>query len=171
MLSGKSGSGKDTFYEISKRIFSEKIFIQRYSFADEVKKIALAIGWNGVKDNKGIDLLQKISWAAREYDDKIWLRKIDKVISELKDNPTDTFLIITDCRYENQIEYVRNIHQETYTVRIQRDTKNDLSDNQKNHPIEISLDNYDKFDFHINNTTLKSFHKQVEQIINKLIKI
>jgi len=168
MLSGKSGCGKDTFFELSKESFSS-LNIIRYSFADEVKDIALKIGWNGVKDIKGIDFLQKISFAAREYDDKIWLRKIDKTISILNETVSKSILIITDCRYENQIDYVKSMHNSTYTVRIERKTTNTLTNLQKQHPVEKSLDYYKKFDYYIENDTLEYFKKQIIDLINKII--
>ena len=156
MLSGKSGCGKDTFFELSKESFSS-LNIIRYSFADEVKDI------------KGIDFLQKISFAAREYDDKIWLRKIDKTISILNETVSKSILIITDCRYENQIDYVKSMHNSTYTVRIERKTTNTLTNLQKQHPVEKSLDYYKKFDYYIENDTLEYFKKQIIDLINKII--
>jgi hypothetical protein len=168
MLSVKSGSGKDTFFELVKAHHTEKINVQRYSFADEVKKIALSIGWDGIKDSRGIELLQKISYAAREYDNEIWLRKINNTIQILKLRPFSSILIITDCRYENQIDYVKNLHKETYTVRIKRDSISNLTPQQKAHPIETSLDYYSKFDYHIINSSLESYKKQFLTLISSI---
>lgn len=167
MLSGKSGCGKDTFFELSKNLFPS-LNIIRFSFADQVKEIALEIGWDGVKDAKGIDFLQKISFAAREYDDQIWLKKIDKILLPLKESTNVAILIVTDCRYENQIDYVKKIDNSTIAIRIERKTDNNLTILQKQHPTEISLDNYEKFDYFIENDTIDNFKNQIINLINKI---
>lgn len=65
MLCGKSGSGKDTFYkQLSELMKSWNKYntcnLVRLSVGDHVKLLATKFGWDGVKDEKGVDLLQKV---------------------------------------------------------------------------------------------------------------
>lgn len=94
LVSGKAGSGKDTVgdYLVSKYGF------RKYAFADRLKEIALLLGWNGVKDERGRRLLQELGTVGRNYDPEIWIHFVfDKISKERSER-----VVITDCRYVNE---------------------------------------------------------------------
>lgn len=153
ILSGKAESGKDTFYEIAKREF-KTLYIDRYSIGDEVKEIAKIIGWDGVKDTRGISFLQGLSECAMAYDQQIWTKKcVSKICqSEHYQSNDISFVIITDCRFRHQLDYIINIFNNVRTVRINRPGHtSSLTQNQTSHISETDLDSYSKWHFTINN--------------------
>ena len=65
LISGKAESGKNTVADFianyyMKSYIDKNNFIRGVAFADEVKSIAYNLGWDGVKDSKGRELLQQI---------------------------------------------------------------------------------------------------------------
>ena len=178
LISGKARSGKDTFYKIASEFISGnyKIKCFRFAFADEVKKIAKELGWNGEKDEKGRSGLIMIGDGARRYfDENIWIKKLIKNIryGHLVEN--DSIIFITDCRYLNEIESLKLYYglddHKVYTVRINRNNyDNGLTPEQQKNESETELDNYDKWDFVIENDgDLKDFETKVIDVINKII--
>jgi len=98
-LVGYAGSGKD---EVAKWLKREHGF-QRVAFADPLKAVATAIGWDGRKDDIGRRLLQDLGLAAREYiDADIWL---DAGLKAIDNAPGP--VVVTDCRFNNEIDAIR----------------------------------------------------------------
>ena len=95
---GIAGSGKTT---------AATWFMQRnsqyrpFSFAAEVKAIALIMGWDGKKDEKGRQLLQDIGMAGRCYNKDIWVSKLAKRLEDAK------YLVIDDVRFQNEADAIR----------------------------------------------------------------
>ena len=115
-VSGKVGSGKDTFIEryFQTRKDLDRGYFATYTFANELKRMLINAGWDGKKDLKGRKLLQSVGNAFREYQKDYWVnfikRAIDKEMSLfVDDNGSEIFnvdviyLIMTDCRYKNEI--------------------------------------------------------------------
>lgn len=96
-LVGYAGVGKDTVGSI----LVEDHGYQRVAFADALKDIARAIGWNGQKDAAGRGLLQALGMACREHlYSGVW---IDRAFRDVDfDKPT----VITDVRLHNEIAAV-----------------------------------------------------------------
>jgi hypothetical protein len=111
---GPIGSGKNTAAGLATDLlykFGRKSpqatcpLVVEGAFANEVKKIATEqFGWDGVKDAKGRRLLQVIGTeAGREYNPDIW---VDKLIRNLWRMDDDAIVIITDCRFPNEVDFV-----------------------------------------------------------------
>ena len=115
-VSGKVGSGKDTFIEryFQTRKDLDRGYFATYTFANELKRMLINAGWDGKKDLKGRKLLQSVGNAFREYQKDYWVnfikRAIDKEMSLFVDdngseiyNVDVIYLVMTDCRYKNEI--------------------------------------------------------------------
>jgi hypothetical protein len=151
-ISAKAQHGKDTSALILKDKYEaegKRVLITHY--ADLLKYICKTFfNWNGEKDEEGRSLLQKVGTdivGAKEPD--FW---VNFIISILKffDNTWD-IVIIPDCRYVNEIEGMKK-HFDTVVLRVVRPNfDNGLSEAQKQHPSEVSLDDF-TFDAVIQNT-------------------
>lgn len=98
-LVGYAGSGKD---EAAKYLVEERGFT-RVAFADPLKAVASAIGWDGRKDDIGRRLLQDLGLAARQYiNADVWLNAGLETI-----DATPGSVVVTDCRFQNEIDAIR----------------------------------------------------------------
>ncbi len=110
-------------------------------------------------DGKGLEVMEERKhWTAREImqdygafyrtiDNEFWVKNLFKVIKEKE----YTNVIITDVRYINEAGYI--INNGGYVIRVERENKDTVHNEQ--HPSEIELDEYKRFDFTIvNNWTL-----------------
>lgn len=150
-ISGKAFSGKDTFCELAWELEKELEFryktpvrICRFAFADEVKRMATMLGWDGKKDAKGRDGLIWVGNGAREmFNPNIWIEKVIDNMENTRSFSGVNIFIVTDCRYPNEItslsEYATVNH--FASVRIEgKNTGKELTKEQLNSPSETSLD-------------------------------
>ena len=117
MVTGKAGSGKDTFFKLAKRYYAyTHVTICDFAFADKVKEVAYACGWNGNKDDKGRKLLQDVGALGRAYDKNVWVNCVLRDIKSLNRGVTP---IITDLRFANEYTVIRDTLKEPiYVVNI-----------------------------------------------------
>ncbi len=146
LISGKARSGKDTFAGFLPGYC-------KYAFADKLKDIAAELGWDEIKDAKGRKLLQDLGTIAREYDPNIWC---DILIDTLHYDGCPHRIAITDCRYPNEMEAMKqwadDFNYNWITVRLERpETNTDITEESKQHHSETALDDYE-FDHVIYNT-------------------
>ena len=75
-------------------------------------------------------------------------------------------IIISDCRLKKEVEDLKSAYPEDLVaINIFRpDFDNGLTPEQKAHKTEVDLDDYDKFDVKIINTTLEELEKSAEKI-------
>ena len=130
MVTGKAGSGKDTFFKLAKRYYAyTHVTIRDFAFADKVKEVAYACGWDGNKDDKGRKLLQDVGAIGRAYNKNVWINYILKDIKNLDRGITP---IITDLRFSNEYTVIRDTLKEPiYVVKIvgrQSDLGNNAND-------------------------------------------
>ena len=107
------------------------------------------------------EVLQKIGESMRNtFGDDIWIKSL---FSEGYDPKYDTW-IITDVRYKNEADYIKD--KGGILIRINRNTGyND------NHKSEIDLDDYNKFDYIVdNNGTIDQLVDKIVDIYNDLLK-
>lgn len=143
-ISGKAGSGKDTFAQmLSEELTAkgEKVLITHY--ADLLKYICRTfLNWNGEKDAIGRSLLQWVGTdIVREKQPDFWVNFLISILTFFPDQWNS--VIIPDCRFENEIESIQ-CHTEwtVFPLRIVRDDQNALSEKQRSHPSETSLDDF-----------------------------
>lgn len=155
-ISGKAGSGKDTFANYLKEYLEKadkNVLIAH--FADNLKFVAKTFhGWNGEKDEDGRKLLQHLGTDIyRESNKYFWVKEFDyhlkmhrKYINKYGGKPYD-YIIIPDTRFPNEITYFKERYIGVVSINIARDGY-DLGE-LSNHSSENALKDYD-FDFDIN---------------------
>lgn len=167
LISGKAGSGKDTFGRwLELKLLEEGYTTQTLAYADEIKKVAKKFGWNGKKDYNGRVLLQFIGseWGRRMINKYYWITKLECKIDRKKD-----FIIITDVRYLNEITYWEEQGYKTKVYRIKRDVDNPKEIDE--HPSEQEFYLYDDVTVIDNNGDLEDIFEYAEKEVENLIRI
>ena len=163
VLSGKAKSGKNLIADKIENYYKNKRCIQ-ISYAFYLKNYVKNIyGWSGSEEDKPRELLQKIGidLIKNKIDSNLLIRRVCediKVYSYFYD-----IIIITDARLKDEIEIPKRLINNVVTIRIDSiyyDKK--MTIEQMNHITETNLDNYDKFDYIIND-----FDK-LEEILSKI---
>ena len=124
-------------------------------------------------DGKGLEVLEERQhWTAREImqeygafyrtiDNEFWIKNLFKVAEEKE----YTNVIVTDVRYINEADYI--IDNGGYVIRVERETKDAV--HNKEHPSEVELDDYKRFDYRvINNWTLKELEFGASEVASFL---
>lgn len=183
-VSGKAESGKNAFADMIMRYRPSSLIAVNFAFADEVKKIAKDMGWDGQKTENGRSGLIMIGDGARKYfDPDIWVKKLCKTMepiasqSDTLSSITHFVMIVTDCRYPNEPESLREFANKVgasyFTLRVNRPNyESKLTAEQRSNLSETGLDDYPKFDFIIENDgTLFDFKDKSWDVMNKIISI
>lgn len=126
LLSAKAGSGKSTVADhIRKHINNiQGLDATVVPNADGVRAVLYNVfNWDGVKDDKGRELLVNMTDIGYTYDKYFWERKTLKNYTILKGVKTDLvedFLIIDDYRYETTKEFF-SMYSKVVVVSLERD--------------------------------------------------
>lgn len=93
-VNGVAESGKDTFIKMAKETFPEGgMLIKSISTADRSKEIAMeSFGWDGVKDEKGRELLSGIKMISSKYNNGP-IKLVEREIALAKSLGYDAILI------------------------------------------------------------------------------
>ena len=158
LISGKAEHGKTATAEYLQNTleqeYSKRVLI--VGFADKLKFIAAKyFGWNGVKDEKGRELLQYLGTdVVRKKDPDYWVRNVADFVKVFEDS--FDYILLHDTRFINEVEYFKNIGMNTLSIRVNRlNFKSNLTPEQLLHPSETALDNYN-FDYYINSLSGRS---------------
>lgn len=171
-ISAKAQHGKDTAATLIKEYLEaqgKRVLITHY--ADLVKFVCTKFfNWDGQKDEKGRTLLQYVGTdIISSQQPSYW---VDFVISILKffENEWD-YVLIPDCRYPVEVTRMSTAF-ETQLLRIERPNfESGLTEKQKQHVSETSMDNY-FFDAIIyNDSTLESFKEKLIEFTNTYLLI
>lgn len=166
-LSGYAGSGKDSVADILVRKYGFK----KYAWADSLRIAASVLnpivmcsdnGSEPLRYNDAIELVgytqaKSVLPEVRRFlqvlgtdvgrnmiSDTVWvdatLRRLENETSSSDD------IVIADTRFQNEIDAVKSLSDESYAVRVHRPGVVAMSD----HPSEVELDNY-SFDVVLNN--------------------
>lgn len=161
-ISAKARHGKDTAADIIKNYLEsaeKNVLIIHY--ADLVKFVCTKFfNWDGKKDEKGRSLLQYVGTdKVGAVDPAYWVNFIVSILRIFK-NEWD-FVLIPDCRYPVEFEKMSE-NFSTALLRIERPNfDNGLTEEQKQHPSEVSFDNY-SFAYTIyNDGSIKDFEKKL----------
>lgn len=165
LISGKAENGKSETAKITRSLLPDNSTI-KMAYGDYVKDTAkLLWGWNGEKDEEGRSLLQW--WGTnfvREKQPDFWVETVVRLAEIVKD--VFDYLLIDDIRFPNEIDIWKQRGFETVTVRIERPGhQNVLTEEQRQHPTEIMLDNW-SFDLVLSASTKQELN---DEINNKLI--
>lgn len=171
MICGKARSGKDTLADfLIKHLTEKEANPCRIQIAQYIKYYAMKyFGWNGEEETKPRDLLNKIGT-------DIIRNKInpnfhtDRLIEDIKilSYFYDTF-VISDVRLPEEIKQIKKAFDNVTTIKLTRES-DELNEQQLKHMTETAFDNYNNFDYIIdNNGTLEELEQKSKQIINKVI--
>ena len=156
-ISGKKGSGKDTFAQFLKEELEKQLgkTVKVDSFAANLKYCCALISGQpdylfynqDMKDRKAgflnftnRELMQKFGDLTRSLDKDIWVKSL---FNRYLDNPPE-YLIVSDVRFKNEAEHINKLG--GILIRIESDRIK-----EDNHISEIELDNYSKFNLLIEN--------------------
>ena len=174
-ISGKKGSGKDTFAKLLQKQLelSTCKSVRIDSFAANLKYCCAVISGQpdylfcnqDMKDRKAgflnftnRELMQKFGDLTRSLDKDIWIKSLFNKYLYL-DNPPE-YLIVSDVRFKNEAEHIKKL--DGILIRIESDR---VKENY--HISETELDNYPNFDLKITNNKSES----LEQLKNKAKKL
>lgn len=154
-IGGKARHGKDTFAGYLKDALESKgnkVLI--FHYGDAVKHICRSyFGWNGEKDVVGRTILQRVGTdIIRERDPNFWVDFGIRMFKACHDEWD--YVLIPDCRFPNEIERLKEEGFDVAYFRVYRGENfdNGLSEEQKAHPSETALDEYEP-DISIYNTS------------------
>ncbi len=175
LIAGKARSGKNTVSKILESEFikeKKEVIISPYTkyLKEYIHNIT---DWN-VEDenNKPRDLLQKLS--SELIKEKLGLenifinRQIEdiKIYSYFKD-----VIIINDVRFPKEIDTIKNIFTNVVSIQVKRSNYiSGLTKEQLQDVTETSLDNYNNFDYIIENDDIESLKEDTINIFKSLQK-
>ena len=167
-ISGKKRSGKDTVFKLMNAITNHEVRTTRTAFGDQIKQeiadsMNITVADIDADKERFRPLLQ--FWGAeyrRGYcGDDYWIKKMRLAAATWY---ARDWLIITDVRFPNEAELVREL--DGVLIRVERDTGLDDT-----HDSETALDDYDHFDFRLKNDgSLDDLETAVVEIVSDIYK-
>lgn len=169
IISGKAESGKDLVAGIIKEYYINKKckkLAYSYYLKQYVKKLT---GWDGSAETKPRDFLQEfgVDLLAGKINKNFLINRLCEDI-EVYSYFYDV-LIITDARLIPEIEIPKSKFKNVITIRINRLIENKLTSKQKNHITETALDDYNKFDYLLENN--ENYDKLVNDVRKILLEV
>lgn len=167
-LSGKKQSGKN---EVAKIIQSlTPLWCAEIAYADALKsEVAFACGQSVTEVNIYKEVFRPIlQWWGTDFrrkfqeQDLYWIHRLDGKLAILTDADKHDIIIITDCRFKNELQYAQDIKAVTVNITRPNPLPKDL------HISENELD-FAKFDYTIeNNGTIGELREKVKELMIKL---
>lgn len=169
IIAGKAKSGKNTF---GKYLMEELktcgykpcvtgITNPLYSYAQNY------FNWDPNSDDKPREFLQKMGTEIikEKLGKKTFLLdRLNEDMEILKDY-FDVF-IITDARYPEEIEYFRKKYESVCAIKLIRaDYEDSLTEEERNHITETAMDDYDDFNYILENESLQSLKNTAHIIV------
>lgn len=167
IIGGKSGCGKTKLAQMIKDFYDKqgkKSVITEFSkyiklFAKEM------VNWD-YNEPKPRKFLQDMGMFIRKNIDNNFLinrMKQDLLVYEkYYDN-----VIISDARFIDEIESIKKDNPNTYTIHLINEKENNLSNDEKNHISETSLDDYIA-DYNIEINSLEELQVEIENILEEV---
>lgn len=168
IISGKAKSGKDTVSKMIVDYYKEKK-CKKVSYAYYLKEyIKNIFDWDGSEEAKPRDLLQSIGidLLKNKIDDKFLINRIIEDI-EVYSYFYDV-IIITDARLIEEVEIPKNKFKTAVAIRVNNCSDNNLTNEQQQHITETDLDNYNGFDYVIENN---NDYQDLQDRVNKILEV
>lgn len=163
-ISGKAQHGKDTFAEALKEELEERGYnVLLTHYADLLKYMCKNFfGWNGEKDEAGRHILQYVGTnVVRERYPDFWVNFIIDVLNLFPDEWD--YILIPDTRFPNEIERLKESFDNVKLLKVIRPNfESTLTEEQKQHPSEIALDNYKEDITFYNEGTLNDIKEKIK---------
>ena len=168
VVGGKAKHGKDTFSAFLKEAYenhNKKVIVTQLS--KYIKYYAREMtGWDLSEETKPREFLQQLGTTVIRQK----LKKDDLFINRMIDD-IEIFsyfydaIIISDVRLKKEIIDLKKAYPNIISIHIDRPNfDNGLTEEQKKHPTEIDLDDYNEFDIEVINTTLDDLKETAEKI-------
>lgn len=165
ILSGKAQSGKNKVASIIENNLKDKKVIT-ISYASYLKEYAKNIlKWDGNENTKPRTFLQEIGDYVKTIDNKFLINRLLQDIEVYK-NYFDV-IIISDARFIEEINCIKEKYENVSVINI-KGRENSLNNMEKNHITETALDEYNLYDFKIEN---KGSIEELEQKIKNIIEV
>lgn len=173
VLSGKASAGKSLASSFISDIYFKKnkntMILAYASYLKEYAKNVL--GWDGDESSKPREFLQQVGveLIKNKIDDHMLINRVIedvKVYSYFYD-----VIVISDARFVDEIKCISDNFDDVTVIRINGNNSTNLTKEQMNHSTETSLDNYDNYDYVIDNEdSVYTLKQNVERIINEVDK-
>ena len=131
-------------------------------------------GWDGEKDKKGRELLQKLGTdLGCTNNPNVWVNCVKEIVKALQTEYD--FVLIPDVRFPNEMDWSDTLFF-TFTIRVNRQNEdgtpyiNHLTEEQKQHPSEVALDGY-RFNYEIYNQNINDINAAAQIILDDILKI
>lgn len=169
-ISGKAQHGKDTTASLLRDALENDgytVLIAHYG--DLVKYVCKTFfGWNGEKDEYGRSLLQHVGTdVIRNQQEDYWVGFIGDM---LRMSPGEwDYVLIPDCRFPNEVEYLRGLGFDVTHVRVLRENfVSPLTEEQQAHPSETALDDVAPDFWVINYGSLQDLKHAISSLISSM---
>ena len=164
LIAGKAGCGKD---EVAKLIKSKLDNTVITGLSKYIKLFALELtNWDGNDNNKPREFLQTMGDKLRACRKDYLTKRIYEDI-EIYKNEGISNIVVSDVRLIDEIEYFKDKEDlDIVTIRVNcNNSKRCLSNEEKCHITETELDNYNGFDYTIDN----HFDEKLKEEIIKML--
>lgn len=160
LISGKAGSGKDTVAQFMKEELEKhgkRVIVIHYG--DAVKWVLKDFfNWDGKKDTVGRTLLQHIGTdVVRTQFPNFWTGIVVGLLKSFEPYSDFDIALVPDARFPNEVNIALENLQNCVAIRVNRRNADgsewinpNLTEEQRNHPSETSLDCF-AFDYVIHN--------------------
>lgn len=168
IISGKARSGKGEVAKIIENYYKKKKCITisfAYYLKDYVKRITK---WDGCEETKPRELLQQlgIELIKNKINNRLLINRVledIEVFSYFYD-----IIIINDARLIDEIECIKEKYKDSVSIRILREEDNNLTNKEKQHLTETGLNDYNNFDYIVNNNSYNELVKNIENILRSI---
>lgn len=176
LISGKAGHAKD----LTATIIKEELESKNYSviiikFGDAVKWLAHEyLGYKGIKDIADRQILQFLGTEVmRQYNQDYWAEIVGQFLAAMQQYNKWDYCLISDWRFPNEFQVLKKYLKYIFTIRVNRYENGvlyinpTLTNEQRQHSSECSLDNY-TFDYIIKNDgTIENLRDKVITMIKE----
>ena len=174
IISGKAKVGKDTTANFIKEYCKDNnLKTINLQFSSYIKMYAKEIlSWDGLENDKPREFLQNLGDIIRTNINKYFF--INRIIEDILvyQNYYD-IITISDARLKEELELIKDKFENSYKINIKRPNFYPYkSKEEENHPTEHALDNYNNFDYIINNDgSFKDLEHNIHELLNNIINI
>jgi hypothetical protein len=165
IFAGHARNGKNTCADFVKDYCTKNnLKYIDLAYSSYIKNYATKISnWDGREETKPRELLQQLGTniIRNKLGDEFFIENI------IKDIKVYSFffdvITISDARFPKEIDLIKKEFPNVYAVHVVRPNfDNGLTEEQKNHPTETALDNYNNYDYElINDGTLDDLNNKV----------
>lgn len=171
ILAGKSRTGKDTVGSYIKEYYEKqgKVAVM-LSFSEYLKPYIMKLtNWNGEDKTKPRDFMQLLGTdiIRKKINNNFFIDRLCEdilIYSYFADA-----IIITGARFPDEINIPRKTFKNVHVIEVTRNKENDLTEKEKKHVTETSLDNFKDYDYIIeNNGSLEELKTKTNKIMEEL---